>query len=74
MPVNAQAPVAVVKITMSPGPNGLPNIETQYSGPNRDVFNMMIARAQQDMIPLLIEKEKQKVVLPDPEMALALGK
>lgn len=74
MPVPAGNPVAIIQIVMHAGPEGLPIINATFQGPNRDIFNMMMARAQQDVPPLLIEKEKQKVVAPEPGEVLALGK
>lgn len=76
MAVNGVQPVAIVQIVMHINPDGSPNVVATYQGPNRDVFNMMMARAQQDVVPMLIEKEKQqsKVVAPTAEATLALGR
>ena len=62
--LNGQAPQVVAQIQIVMLDNGA--ISCQFSGSNRDMFNMMMARASQDMIPILQEKEKQKVVLPGP--------
>lgn len=70
-----QQPVAIIQIAMQIGPDGLPIINATYQGPDRNAFNMMIERARQDIIPVLIEKEKQKsVVMPTAEATLALGR
>ena len=75
MPANGTQPVAVIQITMHIGADGLPVINATFQGPDRNCFNMMMARAQQDVVPLLIEKEKAKsVVMPTAEATLALGR
>lgn len=69
-------PLAVIQIVMHATPEGVPVINATYQGPDRNVFNMMMARAQQDIPPVLIEKEKSKasVVMPTPEATLAMGR
>jgi hypothetical protein len=77
MATNGQPPVAVVQIIMHFTPEGAPDIRATYQGPGRDVFNMMMARAQQDIVPVLTEKEKEmkkSVVAPTPQATLALGR
>jgi hypothetical protein len=64
-PTNGQSPappVASIRIDMLQSGQ----IMCHYQGPGRDVFNMMIARAQQDMVPQLMAAEQQKVVAPQP--------
>ena len=58
MAPNGAQPVAIVQITLDQ--HG--KIGCTYQGPGRDVFNMMLARASQDMLPKFLEQEENKVV------------
>ena len=54
-PTQPTQPVAVLQVVMHP--NG--DIRTTFTGPDRNVFNMLLARAEQDMIPLMMKREAE---------------
>ena len=75
MPANGNQPIAIIQIVMHATPEGVPAINATFQGPDRNVFNMMMQRDIQDVVPMLIEKERNKsVVMPTPEATLALGR
>lgn len=67
------SPLAVLQVVM----DARGAITCHFQGPGRDAANAMLARAHQDLIPLLIEQEKKAatgVVLPDPGLMSRLPK